>query len=457
MSKIAVKCSTVEEKNKVIEYSRGVGNGYANGDTDDCVDLGNGCNCIEHWYKNEGYTIIPYSQFEKEYLGVRGSSSDFGSQSHENSTSSTDLSKLPKQWCVLIDTEEKKRIVGRWFDENWSKLNSDMYARDTDIGQYLSSDYGWGRADGAIEITLGQFKKWVLKEKVDETPNPHSFTPKAGDQVQYTGDQLSPALERKVYTVDRVTGFEVHLKGYSSQWVNIDWFKGTSISISPQFTLIKPEKSEDTPSSQKSSIASFTPSTEQWTPKVGEWGFDRENKLRCRNGMMSPEGGCSNPHIYYQGQWAEIIEEPKAVGLGGSLDFSVGDWVTIDRWTQKPTVEQIVRIENGKAYIGRDRTVHLAFEKELRKATPEEITKVTGNMVRDVSPLKIEEIPYKAWSMPITGTGMSSSYMCFFLDGLNPSRKKVSETLLKPQPSPKVLVNKEVNIKISKPKQIKLF
>lgn len=44
------------------------------------------------------------------------------------------------------------------------------------------------------------------------------------------------------------------------------------------------------------------------------WSIDNDTrKVRCNNGMFyeNPEGGnnfCSNPHIYYKGEWAKIIQ-----------------------------------------------------------------------------------------------------------------------------------------------------
>lgn len=67
-----------------------------------------------------------------------------------------ELNELPEKWCILI-TEENKTIIEKGV--NWSN-KIDVY------GYYYSERFISGvKKESYTEITIEQFKKWVLKEE----------------------------------------------------------------------------------------------------------------------------------------------------------------------------------------------------------------------------------------------------------------------------------------------------
>ncbi len=168
----------------------------------------------------------------------------------------TELTSLPEKWFIKPNKE-----VLNWFSKNKTDGISDYAIH----ASYLSYEimcypaahglHTWPQhahqyreaskkliEEDYVEITFEQFKRWVLKE---ETLKPHAFTPKAGDQVKYTGGSLNKPVTGTTYTVERINGPEVHLRSYEAGWVSINWFNG---SQTPQFTLIKatePTKTEE--------------------------------------------------------------------------------------------------------------------------------------------------------------------------------------------------------------------
>lgn len=480
-------------------------------------------------------------------------------ESSSNSTSSNTLSELPEKWCVQVTSENIKKLI------EWRQMGEHSLTKDG-IGGYLHSSKTWSRDRYYLytTITFDQFKKWVLKEKVDETPGPHSFTPKQGDQVQYTGSQLSINLE-KVYTVDTVKGFKVHLKDYSHQWINIDWFKGPSSSTCPQFTLIKAaEKSEDSPNSPINAT-----STEQWTPKVGEWVWAQSNtrsteelcivvgvsdssaykchfknvgtgrydhllwtdtrhkprkalpheipptmadydeiarqlteakgdpsklnlptneslleqakrkypvgtKFKClvtlteytvpegvsfknENGAVYSYVNNSLFHGHYDGRWAEIIQEPKAeyvecVKVINSYTV-IGYIYKVINDRNKGSVE-VVCNKDTMEYMAGD-TLYVSFNQNAFKPS----TKEAYDKQEAVG--LGESVTFSGMDFHVPN-GQILSYRgptgSKFHVGIDPWAVEEKETLLKPQPSPKVLVksHEEFKITVTKPKQIKL-
>src|SRR5687767_10839780 len=68
VSNVAVKCSTNEQKAEVINYARKGKDSYNTASAQECINLETGCNADEEHYRDEGFHIIPYEEFEKTYL-----------------------------------------------------------------------------------------------------------------------------------------------------------------------------------------------------------------------------------------------------------------------------------------------------------------------------------------------------------------------------------------------------
>jgi len=253
-NKIAVKCSTVEEKNRVIEFSRGKGKGYADQlSCDECVNLKDGYNCTEGYYKNDGFIIIPYSQFVRDYLSIGNSLADFGTkvvsdekesrEISEKSTSSNTLSELPEKWCIRIVTREINDAINR------KKLCTELlelYWEDSPVYNtyYIDSDKNYlsSKPKGYIELTEYQFKKWVLKEEQVE-------------DCEYCNG-TGTTIEGRLYP-----------SGHTEVTVDCPTCKGEGQKIAEP----RDSKISKTPLSQNVPQASQT--TETWQPQVGEWVY----------------------------------------------------------------------------------------------------------------------------------------------------------------------------------------
>ncbi len=420
--KIAVKCETMTQKQAVVDFT---GDKYEVNASlvNECINLQNGCHGPEKYYLEQGYTVIPYSQFEQEYLGVRGSSKD--------STSSNTLTELPKKWCVEVTNDNLEKLI-EWRNQGKNSLTKHG------LNRYLHSNKVWNRTAGRFideygkygctnvpncnnwhdsnhvkikEITFDQFKKWVLKE--------NNFKFEIGDKVNaiekhkqscdlvYTGSDCGFnylnhfIVERSVHTVDKKNWYKLK-DGAGSEllnWFNEEGLEKTEAPPKPITVL------ESTYNGETITTSANTPTDSVLTPfgkerlleearrrypvgtkfkgrvenieVVGEirWSSNQGNVIFNGNGYGM---------IYNNGKWAEIIEPvmPESNGLGDSSNFSVGDWVTKDTWTSEPIIEQIRAIEGDTASIGSYRTCYLSKDKDLRKATPEEITKAMGSSIK---------------------------------------------------------------------------
>ena len=84
-----------------------------------------------------------------------------------------ELTELPEKWCIKVNAEHPE--IGKWFNDNNTYNSASNYNHegfyDTFLHypHYIDDDndnfhYGKIIEKGYTEITLSQFKKWVLKE-----------------------------------------------------------------------------------------------------------------------------------------------------------------------------------------------------------------------------------------------------------------------------------------------------
>lgn len=155
---------------------------------------------VGKWYKNLGSTKEYIGKFEKmygtstiwlsEYIWNKKHNEDSGSLAFSSDTvevsvseiqqylpsdhedklpvkqdTMKELTELPEKWCIEV-TEKNKDVLR---SNSWSSI----YYVNNIVGRYVCSDnfqfkYHFAETYGT-EITLDQFKRWVLKESVSDT------------------------------------------------------------------------------------------------------------------------------------------------------------------------------------------------------------------------------------------------------------------------------------------------
>jgi len=85
-----------------------------------------------------------------------------------STTNSNNLSSLPEKWCIDCSLPGVSEVVRKYANDN--NLNPDNWEFNEGRYKYYRRDgYRWNNTNsilkGYTEITLDQFKKWVLKEK----------------------------------------------------------------------------------------------------------------------------------------------------------------------------------------------------------------------------------------------------------------------------------------------------
>ena len=91
------------------------------------------------------------------------------------------IDTLPDKWCIKTYKNEEGKIIGRWFD----KQSKNIAYRENCLGEYYhsynlqkenimhdgnlaASFANYSIREGYSEITFEQFKKYVLKESIEE-------------------------------------------------------------------------------------------------------------------------------------------------------------------------------------------------------------------------------------------------------------------------------------------------
>lgn len=483
MSKIAVKCSTSLEKRNVVEFARKGKDLYTPPDYDDCVDLGDGRHQKESYYKQEGYEVISYSQFERDYLGIRGSS--------ENSTSSNTLSELPEKWFVCPKTEENLKLIKRYF----RGFNSYIITHEENSYDYTgrySTDKKSPIQKGYTEITFDQFKKWVLKEgtqKVEEAPNPQTtetWQPKVGEWVMIKEKYLpvtssnwlgegGGVTHQGPFIVEEMSGnmlFVTKMSGIKVMLGRDERFRKAlphEIPMNTPTNLLEEAKRRYPVGCKFRCLVTLT---EYTIPK--SVAFKEEN-----GAIYSYVDGVIFHKHYDKEKWAEVISKPtehpeyvecisrgtdvtigkvyrvikhteKSITINGDTSENTWDW-PVD--TLKPATREMFEKQerglggsrdfsgtSGSVYVGSgsSNSVGLTPSEYITRyqqtASPRYVSGYDPFGIKFAEPVEIR------------------------FDGGNIFYKKSGENLLKPQPSPKILVksHEEFKITVNKPKQIKL-
>jgi hypothetical protein len=334
---------------------------------------------------------MPYSEFEKEYLGSRGS--------FEKSTSSNTLSELPEKWYI-----KPNKDVLKWFSENRTDGIND-YAIHNSYLSYTAICYpaakgihNWqhhAHMDGAVkhlisegykEITFDQFKKWVLKEgeKKETTPldsnkpfapldttKPSSppaepWEPKVGEYaviINGIGWGIDSANNGGIARIDKI-GRWFRRTAISGTFINPRPNSSASFIDVPLLTdegqiicrKALPHEIPTTPTGMLTPYGKeqlleeakrrFPPGTKFYPAhlhpykdgictvtkeQVPHFESGKDDVIQFSTGDRYKNGHAYSEVIYVKGRWAEIVEPaiPESNGLGASQEFSVGDWVTL--------------------------------------------------------------------------------------------------------------------------------
>lgn len=124
-----------------------------------------------------------------------------------------ELTSLPEKWCIAA-TKESRPLLSSWrtFGQ-LSVVDGYCYPKGYRIGEPNIQGY-WQQTRNPeyTEITLDQFKKWVLKEP--QQMSQEDIQIKAGDWVVrlVDGDSANPVTKGKVYKCQSVEGSRIRVE-----------------------------------------------------------------------------------------------------------------------------------------------------------------------------------------------------------------------------------------------------
>jgi len=123
--------------------------------------------------------------------------------------------KLPEKWCIQLNNDNRN-AVGVWFDDNVSESTeytgtyADTIWRNSFLTYPKHGDYTCTASivlEGYTEITFDQFKQYVLKEAIMNTPERISFYVKY--TPEFTKDLYNKLMEwSRINSIGRVRKFD---------------------------------------------------------------------------------------------------------------------------------------------------------------------------------------------------------------------------------------------------------
>lgn len=216
---------------------------------------------------------------------------------------------LPKRWCIKVQENNCPGIVREWrqypLQNNGDWLDSGYICGDTGYHTYSTENF----PKGYTEITLDQFKKYVLKEKEGKLDKQTQIKEdvkeefKIGDWITITESDDNWSSD-----MDKYIGKTVQITGYRSP-------NGTTFKESGSWYWCYEQKHFRR--ATKEEIASVTKSEE--TFEIGDWVTIKDRQtLKC---------GCKGCP---EGTW-QIVEEPADSGLyeqdgGFVVSTANGNW-----------------------------------------------------------------------------------------------------------------------------------
>lgn len=132
-----------------------------------------------------------------------------------------ELDKFPDKWCIKPKDKEEALVISKWFDENYSTSDNNFYESTCKVDSYYTNGFHKGKAysidkpSNIKEITYGQFKKHVLKEKdtdkstspqLNSLPDKYFVQPENQEQddilIEFRGNRHAEHYKNSILVVD---------------------------------------------------------------------------------------------------------------------------------------------------------------------------------------------------------------------------------------------------------------